>query len=121
MVVVACDPLVLGQDLGVRCEFLELLCHDVAVPLEPVEYWWPSAVLLNIFQVVENPLPVFVNGCADPRRVLQDPFLAPNVPLSFVHDRPPDSGHLRLHNVSSEVGISYTLMNAILKNRCRDS
>ena len=22
--------------------------------------------------------------------------------------RPPDSGHLRLHNVSSEVGISYT-------------
>ena len=107
MVVVACDPLVLDQDLGVRCEFLELLCHDVAVPLEPVEYWWPSAVLLNIFQVVENPLPVFVNGCADPRRVLQDPFLAPNVPLSFVHDRPPDSGHLRLHNVSSEVGISY--------------
>ena len=55
MVVVACDPLVLGQDLGVRCEFLERLCHDVAVPLEPVEYWWPSAVLLNIFQVVENP------------------------------------------------------------------
>ena len=47
MVVVACDPLVLGQDLGVRCEFLELLCHDVAVLLEPVEYWWLSAVLPN--------------------------------------------------------------------------
>jgi len=44
---------------------------------------------------------------ADPRRVLQYPFLAPNVPLSFVHDRPPDSGHLPLRNVSSEVG-SYT-------------
>ena len=25
-----------------------------------------------------------------PRRVLQNPCLAPNVPLSFVHDRPPD-------------------------------
>ena len=34
-------------------------------------------------------------------------FDAANIPLSFVHERPPDSGHLRLHNVSSEVGISY--------------
>ena len=32
----------------------------------------------------------------------------PNLLLSLVHDRPPVSRHLRLHNVSSEVGTSYT-------------
>ena len=42
------------------------------------------------------------------RGVLQHPFLAPNVPLSFVHERPPDSRHL-MHEVSSEVGNSYNL------------
>ena len=47
----------------------------------------------------------------------QDPCLAANVPLSFVHDRPTDSGHLRLHNVVQRGrNYSYTLMNAILKN-----